>query len=111
VTDDGVWVGESMPSEFEPYEAGRVFWLRKDSIEGRGVWAGIWEVRPDELEAGAMHESTHDESFHILEGSVRIEIVDGPTLELGPGSIASLRRGTRARWTVLAPLREFFVYA
>jgi uncharacterized cupin superfamily protein len=110
MSTDGVWLGDVANPEYEPYEAGRVFWLRRDIIDGRELWAGIWEVGPDDMEPGALHESTHDETFHVLEGAVRIEIVDGPTLELRAGSVASLRRGTRARWTVLEPLREFFVY-
>jgi uncharacterized cupin superfamily protein len=96
---------------FEPYEAGVVHWLRRESIGDRDLWAGIWLVGPDDLPARSLHESTHDETFHILEGSLVLEIEDGPKLELAPGDIVSLPRGTRARWTILERVREFFVYA
>jgi uncharacterized cupin superfamily protein len=96
---------------FEPYEAGVVHWLRREDLGGRELWAGIWCVAPDELEPRSLHVSTHEETFHVLEGSLRLEIEDGPVLELDAGDVVSLRRGTRARWTILEPVRVVFVYA
>ena len=34
----------------------------------------------------------------VLEGGARIDIEDGPTLELGPGDMASLPKGAVTRW-------------
>jgi uncharacterized cupin superfamily protein len=110
VIEPGAWIANIKDAKFEPYEAGRVHWLRREEDGGRRVWAGIWEVAPDEMPPGTLHESENDETFHLLSGSLRLEIEDGETLELGTGSIVSLRKGTRARWTVLEPIREFFVY-
>lgn len=50
------------------------------------------------------------ETVHILEGSVRIEVSDGPTLELGPGDVASFPPGLEMVWHVTAPFKEFWVF-
>jgi mannose-6-phosphate isomerase-like protein (cupin superfamily) len=49
------------------------------------------------------------ETFIILEGSARIEIAGGETLDLGPGGVASLPAGTDTTWHITAPFREFWV--
>jgi uncharacterized protein len=106
-----VWSGDLASLNFESYEAGIVHWLRRDTLaNGRTIWAGIWEVGPEDLEPDTLHVSQHEESFHLLEGRVRVQIERGPTLELQPGAIVSLPEGTRARWTILERAREFFVY-
>jgi len=51
------------------------------------------------------------EVIHILEGSVRIEIAGGPTLELGPGDFATLAPGTNTTWHVTTPFKETWVLA
>jgi uncharacterized cupin superfamily protein len=45
----------------------------------------------------------------VLEGEARIEIADGPTLELKPGDIASLPAGAHTTWHLTTPFREFWV--
>lgn len=47
----------------------------------------------------------------MLEGSVRIEIADGPTFELTPGDIASLPAGAATTWYITTPFKEFWVLA
>jgi uncharacterized cupin superfamily protein len=51
------------------------------------------------------------ETILVLEGAVRIEMTDGPTLELGVGDIASLPKGVRTTWHVRIPFKEFWVIA
>ena len=51
------------------------------------------------------------EVIHILEGSVRIEIAGGPTLELGVGDYATLAPGTETTWHVTTPFKETWVLA
>ena len=46
----------------------------------------------------------------VLEGSVRIEIADGPTLELGVGDMASLPAGGQVTWHVSVPYREIWFF-
>jgi len=44
----------------------------------------------------------------VLEGAARIEIKDGPTLELGVGDIASLPAGAETKWHLTTPFKEFW---
>jgi uncharacterized cupin superfamily protein len=48
------------------------------------------------------------ETLLVLEGSVRIEIEGGPTLELHVDDVASLAAGTRTTWHLTAPFRELW---
>ena len=52
-----------------------------------------------------------DETIHIIEGHLRIEVEGGDAYDLTPGGAASFNKGARTRWTVLAPTVEFFVYS
>jgi uncharacterized cupin superfamily protein len=45
----------------------------------------------------------------VVEGAARIEIENGPTLELGAGDIASIPGGAETTWYVTAPFKEFWV--
>ena len=45
----------------------------------------------------------------VLEGSARIEIEDGPTLDLRPGDMASLPKGAVTRWQLTLPFKEMWV--
>jgi uncharacterized cupin superfamily protein len=47
----------------------------------------------------------------ILEGSVRIEIAGGPTLELGVGDLFSIPPGVETTWHVSTPFKEMWVLA
>jgi uncharacterized cupin superfamily protein len=50
------------------------------------------------------------ESVVVLEGSVRIEIEGGPTLELGVDDMASLPEGAVTTWHVTVPYRELWIF-
>lgn len=50
------------------------------------------------------------ETVVVLEGSVRIEIDGGPTLELGVGDMASLPEGAVTTWHVTVPYRELWIF-
>lgn len=92
---------------WQPFEVGVVKWLRRDDDVQAGIWACKVEEQPE------AHEVTFErnETVLILEGRVRVEVVDGPTLELAAGDTASFVKGTVGRWYVLDDVREFFVYA
>lgn len=92
---------------FVPFEAGQVNWLRQDDDVQSGVWACTVAEQPDVHEA----EFEANETVLILAGRVRVEIVDGPTVELGPGDSASFVKGTVGRWKLLEDVKEFFVYS
>lgn len=50
------------------------------------------------------------ETLLVLEGQARIEILNGPTLELTAGDIASLPKGAQTTWHITGPYREFWVF-
>ena len=94
-------------SRWQPFDVGEVQWLRQDDGVQAGVWRCTPEQQPDVYEA----RFEMNETVMILEGRVRVEIVDGPTVELGAGDCASFVKGTVGRWSILEPVREFFVYS
>ena len=87
--------------EGEP--TGRVHWLRRDGATGLAT--GIFRSEP----VTARYEWSQDETIHVLEGEVRIEYGDGDAVDLGPGDVASFRKGDRAVWHIKSPFKEFFV--
>jgi uncharacterized protein len=93
--------------EFVPFEAGVINYVRQDD----DVIAGTWVVTPEEAPEVVEVPFPAHETIHVLAGRVEIDVVDGPTLVLGPGDSGSFVKGTMARWRVLEPLRQFFVYS
>jgi uncharacterized cupin superfamily protein len=47
----------------------------------------------------------------VLEGEARIEIEDGPVLELKPGDMARLPKGAVTTWHLVLPFKEMWVLA
>jgi uncharacterized cupin superfamily protein len=47
----------------------------------------------------------------VLEGTVRIEVEGGPALDLKPGDMASLPKGTVTNWSFTLPFKEMWVLA
>ena len=83
----------------------RVAWLRT-TPEGAGVLlTGLFTVQPSRFR----YSFGGDESFHVLEGSVAIDIDGGPSVVVRAGDIASFPKGARSTWTVTEPLKKFFV--
>ena len=81
-------------------------WLRRRTDGGWSHTAMLWRCDPMTFD----YVFPGDESFIILSGSVRIELEDGKeTIELKKGDVASLPKGTRSVWTILAPLEKFTV--
>lgn len=93
--------------DWEPFEVGTVKWLRRDD----DVQAGVWVCTTEELPNVSEGLFERNETVFILEGRVRVEIVDGPTFELAPGDSASFIKGTTGRWTILESVKEFFIYS
>jgi len=107
---DGVWVTKRGEERFEPDPevGGSVHVLREDDA----VQAGIWSAAvPDDEPSGEAFEFPHHETIYVLTGSVRIQIEDGPLLELEPGDMASFRKGVRSVWYPSADFSEFWIYA
>ena len=72
-----------------------------------GLWAGF--TRFDDDPPPVAWRPPQRETSMVLEGSVRMEIAGGSTLELEPAGVASLPAGTDTTWHITAPFREFWV--
>ncbi len=49
------------------------------------------------------------ETFYVLEGSARVEIAGGPTLEVGVGDMACIPKGSETTWHLTTPFLDFYV--
>ncbi|MDR6505737.1 cupin domain-containing protein [Arthrobacter oryzae] len=100
------------PDKYEPFIVGRVQWLRRPGDGNRpALSAGFWHVTLEEAPEPFDLVIEADETIHIIEGHLHIDVVDGDTFDLKPGSAASFNKGTRTRWTVVETTTEFFVYS
>jgi uncharacterized cupin superfamily protein len=112
-TQTSAFTSSTEAEDYEPVDLGpiregepnaRIHWLRSD--EDGGFMTGMFRCDPAVFE----YAFEADEAIHVIEGEVSVQVGD-ETAELGPGGIASFRKGTRSVWTVKAPLKEFFVLA
>jgi uncharacterized cupin superfamily protein len=74
-----------------------------------GVWAGL--TRFTRSDGAVPWTPEQREVALILEGSVRIEIAGGDTLELEEGDLFSLPPGVETTWHVSTPFKEMWVLA
>jgi uncharacterized cupin superfamily protein len=96
--------------DFEPYEQeglhfGDVHWLRIGSGGDGVLYAGLWKHGP----ADFSYVFPGDETFHVLEGEVTIDVEGGESLALRPGDIASYAKGQSSTWHITQPFKKFFV--
>ena len=102
--------GPWQPTEFDGQTIGEANFLRGDETDGGAYYCGIWRVPGGELPPSFIYGSELNETIYVVEGGVSIAVDGGPTLELGPGDMASFEAGTKARWTIRqVPFREVFV--
>jgi uncharacterized cupin superfamily protein len=78
-------------------------------VHADGVDAGM--SRFTEVDGPVTWTPEQREVAIILEGSVRIEIDGGGSLELGVGDLVSLPPGLETTWHVTTPFKEMFVLA
>jgi uncharacterized cupin superfamily protein len=71
--------------------------------------AGLWQ--PGDDFATAENLLPARETIVVLQGTVRIEIHGGPTLELGAGDVASMPRGARTHWHPSTDFKEVWLYS
>jgi uncharacterized cupin superfamily protein len=74
-----------------------------------GLWAGL--TRFTSVNGPVPWTPERREVALILEGSVRIEIAGGDTLDLRIGDVFSLPPGVATTWYVTAPFKEMWVLA
>ncbi len=100
------------PEKYEPFELGQVQWVRRPGEGDRpALSAGFWHVTQEEAPEPFDLLIEADETIHIIEGHLRIEVIGSETFDLKPGSAASFNKGTQTRWTVIETTTEFFVYS
>ena len=98
---------------YEPFmvgeeQAGEVRWLRTEGSAGNALAAGLWRSDPATYD----YVFPGDETFHVIEGAVAIELPDrGETVELRAGDVASFDAGTRSVWHIDEPFLKFTVVA
>lgn len=83
--------------------------LMHELVHADGVEAGL--SRFDDVSGPVTWTPEQREVAMILEGSVRIEIDGGGSLELGAGDLFSLPPGRETTWHVTTPFKEMWVLA
>lgn len=105
---DRVDVGGYEPFLVGDAQAGEVRWLRSEGSAGNALAAALWRSEPATYE----YVFPGDETFHVIRGTVVIEIPDrGERVELHAGDIASFDAGTRSIWHVAESFLKFTVVA
>jgi uncharacterized cupin superfamily protein len=105
---NGVFVSRVEADDWEHDEetGGLVHLLRADEAVQAGLWKpGAVAGKVIEVKLAA------DETLLVLDGSGRLQVDGGPTLELRAGDMVSLQKGARTKWVVDAAFREFWVYS
>ncbi|MFC0486124.1 MULTISPECIES: cupin domain-containing protein [Pseudarthrobacter] len=112
-TTTGFTVHDSFdPQKYEPFILGQVQWVRSPGDGDRpALSAGFWHVTTEEAPEPFDLLIEADETLHIIEGHLHIEVEGGESFDLRPGSAASFNKGTQTRWTVIEDTTEFFVYS
>ena len=103
VSNVATTVYEPFLVEGQPF--GEVHWLRT-TCGGEGqLYTGLWKHGCATFE----YVFPGDETFHVLEGNVRIAMRDGETVSLKPGDLVSFVKGQASTWTITVPMKKFFV--
>jgi uncharacterized cupin superfamily protein len=104
----GVFVSKASTDEWEsdPDVPGSQM---HELVHADGLWAGL--TRFTSVNGPVPWTPERREVALILEGSVRIEITGGDTLDLRIGDVFSLPPGVATTWHVTAPFKEMWVLA
>lgn len=78
-------------------------------VHADGLWSGF--TRYIEVDGPVTWTPEQREIALILEGSVRIDLAGGGTLELEVGDLLSLPPGVETTWHITTPFREMWVLA
>lgn len=95
---------------YEPFmvgdkQAGEVHWLTQVGSNGEPAFSGLWRCEPMTFD----YEFPGDETFHILQGELHIELADGGSVDVKEGDIISFHKGTKSTWTIKSSFKKFFV--
>ena len=81
----------------------------QELVHGDGLWAG--RTRFTSVDGPVTWTPDQREVALVLEGSAKVEIEGGPTLDVGVGDSFSLPPGVRTTWTITTPFQEMWVLA
>lgn len=105
----GVHTSRVDSDAFEPDDevGGFVHTLFEDAAASAGLW------KPDPATPGARAHVmlSARETIVVIAGSVRIEIEDGPTLDLTVGDMASMPKGAVTMWHPAPDFKEVWMYS
>jgi uncharacterized cupin superfamily protein len=102
----GVFVSDASRGwELDDDPPGEVQFLGSEGALQVGLWRSVPGVTPDPVRWTLPAR----EVIVVLEGSARIEIEGGPTLELRAGEAASMPKGSVTTWHLEAGFRELWV--
>jgi uncharacterized cupin superfamily protein len=105
----GIYVSRVDSDQFEPDDdpGGLTHLLFEDGE----AMAGLWKPDPGPSRAYTGHVLPARETIVVLGGSVRIEIENGPTLDLTVGDMASMPKGAVTAWHPSPEFKEVWVYS
>lgn len=98
-TDREVW-------EHDPENGGLLHLLYEEGDQA----AGLWKPAPEQTSAEGLVLPAR-ETIVVLEGTVRIEVQGGPTLDLKPGDMASMPKGATTTWHPSPDFKEVWLYS
>ncbi len=105
----GVYVSRVDSEEFEADD--EIGGFTHMLFEDGETMAGIWKPGSD-VDGWPKTEQLHArETIVVLEGSVRIEIQDGPNLDLGVGDLASMPKNAITTWDPSPDFKEIWIYS
>ena len=95
---------------YEPFlvageAAGEVHWIRNGGSGSSTLAVGLWRSEPSTFP----YPFGDDETIHVLEGELDIELASGEVVCLTPGDVVSFPKGTESTWTVRSPFKKLFV--
>lgn len=111
MSEDTAYIKSALSTDhYEPFmvgdkQAGEVHWLTTENSNGAPTYSGLWRCQPMTFD----YEFPGDEIFHIIEGSLFIELEDGKSISVQAGDIISFNKGVKSTWTIQSPFKKFFV--
>jgi len=72
--------------------------------------SGVWRVLPGDAPEKWEFNFESDEMFHVVEGKLEIDIIDGDTRVYGAGDVALVPGGTKSYFRIVeAPFKKVFM--
>jgi len=105
----GIYVSRVDSDGFEPDD--EVGGFTHMLFEDGDTMAGLWKPDPAVSGAYAGLVLPARETIVVLVGSVRIEVENGPTLDLSEGGMASMPKGAVTTWHPSPDFKEVWVYS